>query len=349
MKNRKVYLDILKIISVLFVIYHHTGDNGYLLFTLDCPAILRAIYIATAGMVEVAVPIFFMVSGALLINKEESLRDLYVKRVLRIIIVLVLFSILQYVYQVFTNNEVFSIKYFIKTIVTDNIIVSYWYLYAYLIYLVCLPIIRKLARAMSNSDFKYLFVVFLAIEGVLKGITFMLGWEMNMLLAVPFCNRIIIYPLLGYYMEERMERKDFNVSGIIKWLICMIITLIYIVTMTMVHKASEEELNSLSHGMIDTGFTILLVIGFYYIIKALVVRRNISDRATKVYGAISGTVFGVYLIERIIRELTMPLYDAIAGAIGHYLSAWIWVLCTFIIGAVIIYILKLIPLVKRIL
>lgn len=96
MKLRKTYLDLMRIIAILCVIYNHTGERGYNLYVFNDSGVKHVFYVGIAAFVAVAVPIFFMISGALLLPKEESLSDLFRRRICRIITVIVLFSILQY-------------------------------------------------------------------------------------------------------------------------------------------------------------------------------------------------------------------------------------------------------------
>ncbi|MGL5085683.1 MAG: acyltransferase family protein, partial [Clostridium sp.] len=73
---RIYYLDVLRIISILGVILiHDTASNVANLSHIGSESwwvanILNASF-------RWAVPIFFMISGALLANKEESLKDLF--------------------------------------------------------------------------------------------------------------------------------------------------------------------------------------------------------------------------------------------------------------------------------
>ena len=73
MKQRKLHYDILRIIASLCVIYNHTSERGYYLYAFPCSFILKDFYIAVAALIAVAVPIFFMISGALLLSKDEPL------------------------------------------------------------------------------------------------------------------------------------------------------------------------------------------------------------------------------------------------------------------------------------
>lgn len=348
--NRKIHLDLLRIIAILFVIYNHTNEKGYYLYAFDCPLILRIVYIITGAIIAVAVPIFFMISGSLLIPKNESMKDLYTHRVLRMVVVLVVFSVLQYAYQVVFDGTELSVVYFLKNTLSDNITPAYWYLYSYLAYLICLPFIRKMALNMTNREYKYLFGAFLLIEGLLAGILFATGLgNMNAFFVIPFFNRIVIYPLLGYYMEHRMEEEEYNSKGLIKWIIAMILVVALIVIMTLVRDLPYEEFTTYDKGLFTTGFTFILVGGIYYLIKLLFKGKTLSKASTKVITILSGSVFGVYLIENIIRDNTLFIYNAIASVIGKFLGAWLWCIIVFLIGAVIVFVIKLIPGVKKLL
>lgn len=346
--NRKLHMDLLRIIAILFVIYTHTEENGYYLYAFECPIYLKIIYISTSLMVAVAVPIFFMISGALLINKEESLKDLYIKRVLRMVIVLLLFSIIQYVYQHFMFGEQLSVRVFIQSIIGSSIPPKYWFLYAYIAFLCGLPLLRKLARTMTDRDYKYLFALFLIVEGVFAAVAFFVGVDqLNGFFAIPFFNRVIIYPLLGNYLENRVSQEKYNKKGLGIFILAMMVVLVFMVVMTLVRNLPYEEFTIYDKGLFTSGFTIVLCGGVYYIVKMLFIKTNTPKGLSTVLVMLSSTVFGVFLIENIIRDTMMPVYYAIASVTGKYLGCWVYVFFTFLVGAVIIFVIKLIPGVKK--
>ena len=349
-KQRKLYLDFLRIIAIIFVIYNHTSEKGYYLYAYDSPFILKVIYIATGALIAVAVPIFFMISGSLLIPKEESIGDLYKKRVLRMVIVLILFSLLQYVLLVVNDNVELSLRYFITHITIESIIAPYWYLYAYLAYLICLPLLRKMALNMTNKEFKYLFAAFLIIEGLLASLLFIFDiGEMTMFFTIPFFNRVVIYPLLGYYMDHRMTKEQYTLKGALIFIALMIAVLALIVVNTLHRNLSYEQFTAYDKGLFVTGFTAVLDAGIFYIAKLLFKDRKVPKALEFVITALGSTVFGVYLIEDIIRTRTVAVYNAMVPYIGRFPSAWVWSVFVFLVGAVIIYIIKLIPGVKKLL
>ena len=104
---------------------------------------------------------FFMISGALLLNKEESIKTLYKKRVLRIVIVIVIASLIQYIYIIRNNLGSFNLITFIKTIYKKPIVTPYWYLYSYLSYLITLPFLRNMVKNMKKEHYYYLFCIYI--------------------------------------------------------------------------------------------------------------------------------------------------------------------------------------------
>ena len=349
-KQRKLYLDFLRIIAIIFVIYNHTSEKGYYLYAFDVPFGLKIIYMAAGALIAVAVPIFFMISGSLLIPKEESIGDLYKKRVLRMVIVLIVFSLLQYILLIVTDNVEISLRYFITHITTQSIVAQYWYLYAYLAYLICLPLLRKMARNMTDKEFKYIFAAFLIIEGLLAVLLFIFNiGEMTAFFTIPFFNRVVIYPLLGYYMENRMTKKQYTLKGVFIFTGLIIAVLALIVVNTLYRNLPYEQFTDYDKGLYVTGFTAVLDAGIFYIVKFIFMDRKVPKALEFIITALGSTVFGVYLIESIIRSNTTKVYDAMVPYIGRFPSAWVWSVFVFLTGAVIIYIVKLIPGVKKLL
>lgn len=72
--KRKIYIDFIRIIAIYMVLFHHTDTNGYLLYTVSRESIWYWAYLFNAVFINIAVPLFLMSTGALLINKEEPIK-----------------------------------------------------------------------------------------------------------------------------------------------------------------------------------------------------------------------------------------------------------------------------------
>lgn len=95
---RKLYIDFIKIIAIYMVLFNHTGNRGFVLFTVARSSLLYPLYLLLAIFIKIAVPLFFMCTGALLLGKEESYRDLLMKRFLKYAILLLVASAIIYIY-----------------------------------------------------------------------------------------------------------------------------------------------------------------------------------------------------------------------------------------------------------
>ena len=70
-KRRVVYLDLIRIVAVYLVIFTHTGDLGSKLYEFgDYDFTRNIIYIMTDVIRRINVPLFLMVSGAVLLGRE---------------------------------------------------------------------------------------------------------------------------------------------------------------------------------------------------------------------------------------------------------------------------------------
>ena len=125
--KRLLHLDLLRLMAILFVIFNHTSDRGYFLFADSIGTGLYFPYMAASVLCKVAVPTFFMISGALLLPKQESLGKLFYKRILRMVVVLVLISVPYYLW--LHRAEGLSLSSFLTYIYGNSASTSLWYRY----------------------------------------------------------------------------------------------------------------------------------------------------------------------------------------------------------------------------
>lgn len=347
-RTRKIYFDILRILAILCVIYNHTNKRGYYLYAFEENMSLKVFYIIVAEFIAVGVPLFFMISGALLLGREESILDVYKKRVLRIFLVIAIFSLIQFVYKVSIGDVEFSLKYLADNTINQSIVPSYWFLYTYFAFLIILPFLRKLVKAMSEDDFKYLIILYLLVEGALAMLLYLLGYESySMFFERPFFDRIIIFPIVGYYLEHVLPREQYNKAGIGKLLIASICTFAIIVAMTLYRNIPYKEFTTYDKGLYTCGLTLVLDITVFYIIKYLFdIKKNdmqFSDGMYKIVTTTGKAVFGVYLVEGNVRHYTEWINTFFAKNIGAFPAALVWVLVIFAISLIISLIMKVIP------
>lgn len=150
-------IELLRIVAMFFVIFNHTWNLGWTLFaTYPVGSFQFFFYMPIAVFCKFSVPVYFMISGALLLNKEETAQRLK-KRIIRMTIVLLSISLLYYVYdaligniQIKSINEMF-VDFFCK-ILSGSTKYNLGFLYSYIAFLLILPFLRILAKNIKNNN-----------------------------------------------------------------------------------------------------------------------------------------------------------------------------------------------------
>lgn len=229
-QKRKVYLDILRIMAIYMVFFNHTGTNGFTLFTVKKMSLFCNFYLYCGILIKMAVPIFFMVSGAVLLGKNEAIQTILQKRVIRFIAIIIVASFIMYLYSLNGNMHEFSIKYFIKELYSEGVIIPYWYLYSYLAYLLSLPFLRKIAQGLNNKEYIYMIAIYFGIQ-CLNVLQFFNGngnVVRNHYFVFFFMENNIFFPLLGYFLENRLPERYLNKKNVI----FLILTSLFFIVLT---------------------------------------------------------------------------------------------------------------------
>lgn len=215
-QNKQLHFEIMRIIAIFFVIFIHTDSDGYYLFKqYQYTDISFWGYLCVTLISRFPVPLFFAISGALMLNRsDEPLGRLWGKRIFRYAILLVLTCFLYYVQaQGFDLSEI-NIKEFIIILYSYSSGGITWFLYSYLAYLILLPILATLAKNLKNSHYIYLFTVVLVYSGivpVLEYCVFQGNQTINPYFTVGWiAEYTVVYPLLGYFLEYRLERHHYK-------------------------------------------------------------------------------------------------------------------------------------------
>lgn len=348
--NRKLHLDFLRIIAIFMVLFNHTNQHGFVHFTVAQDSVLYPFYLFSAHLIKIAVPLFFMISGALLLGKEESFKDLLIKRFLKYLIVLTVASIILYVYfSLQLYHKPMSVSDFLKGLYSGKITLAYWYLYAYLAFILMLPLLRKLARGMADRDFKWVLLL-CTLVGLLELGQYRLSqgstvYNTNFSLFAG--QNYILYPLMGYYIEHRLKAKAFRKRNLLLlWAIALGALLLscymthYMCTIT--NGWTEAGCQSFMNTLI-----FLPSIAVFYTAKLWFTRHTPGKRISKAITTLGGLTFGIYLMEGICRVETKHILPILRPYVHTFPACIIWILCACVFGGVCIFILKLIPGVKK--
>ena len=183
-KEKYVYLEVLRIVAMFFVIFNHTGVEGFFLYyKQDLGSFSYWIYLFISIFCKFSVSIFFMISGALMLGKEEDTKTLWKKRIFKMLIILIGISTFYYIIELRVKFETFSLKNYLTMIYTGKGQKYHlWYLNLYIAYLISLPFLRSMAKSLKKENYDYLIgiaITYLAIIPILENLIFKNEYTLN--------------------------------------------------------------------------------------------------------------------------------------------------------------------------
>ncbi len=338
---KKVYLELLRVIAIFLVLFNHTRTLGYSLYANTDNPFSYWGSLTLSILCKVAVPVFFMVSGGVLLGRQESLRELFRKRVLRFLIIILLFTFLQYcrIVRVHPENG-FQVGTWLLYCYCGNIIEPYWFLKSYLSMLLILPFLRILAAGMKERDYLYLFGIGLFTTAVSFGRIYT-GYVLN--LTFPFHADIIFYPLTGYFLANKIQDsrlrflQDKRITGAL---------FAGVLALTVLPAGFYFKANGTYTEDFHTVLVWLLASLLFLFVKEIKVGNGLAQ---KIILAMGSCAFGVYLIEDVVRNQLQDMVPFLSSYMNPLLACILFVAASTLTAMLVIYFVKKLPYIKKLL
>lgn len=254
-----------------------------------------------------AVPLFLLISGSLLLNRDIELGDFFKRRLSRIISPFLFYMIIHVcvllvLLNLFTGFEGLA-SYLNKVPFQYN-----WYFWMILGLYITLPVINKFVQYASEKELDY-FVLVLFGGSIFYQITFILGIQHYVNLNLVLCP--IAYMVLGYYLANKDFKMSKNKIIFISILMILAVTVIkilaadgyipfeYVTGYDMTKTSRVATQVDLAIFELLRVSSIFLMFRFIYESRSGIVSRikNIleNDVLTGVYTSISRASYGMYL------------------------------------------------------
>ncbi len=341
-KTPKTYLDVLKVLAIFLVLWNHT-DTGFDLYNrvLDMPQ--HMLYLCFSIFDKIAVPLFFMCSGALLLGREESWRKLLTHRVRRFALILLIVSAINYL-QYYNDSSRFSFYDFISRLYTGSVRTPLWYLYAYLAFLLSLPFLRKLARCMRDQDYFWLLGFFIVTQ--LLSVVDFFWFQGENYHSSDFrfftSQNYVVYSLFGFYIERVMKKERLNMETltVLVMLSALSVGATYLLTQWRMAYLHVWTTNN-SQAFLNTFIAVPSITVFFFA-KLWYTRHPVSERAAAVWALLSAGTFGTYLFERFWRDNTEAVFDLMYDKLGSFGSSLVHILAACALGIAMTLLYKLV-------
>lgn len=343
-KEKKVYIQFLRIVACFLVIVNHTNS---LIFLSTSPSPLWFASLTYFFTSKIAVPLFLMIMGALLLERQDTPKK-SLQRFLRILIVLLVSSVLCYLYFGIAGGNLgnLSILQFFQLTLSSSMTNAFWYLYLYLGLLCLLPLFQKMIQVFDQKDLGWLLFLTMGVMGTAPLLPiFFPSLSLHPDFTAPLFSPYIGAVFCGYYMEHYIPntRKTFAIScalflGLIAFQVSATLGLYYR------DPASYLQLDD------RTLLPILAcAASFYLMVRYLFAHVRFPDWLLSGIRRLGSLTFGIYLLSDLAIELLAPVFLQLSQQLPILAAMVLWELAIFILSAIVTALLKLIPPLRRLL
>lgn len=352
--DRDLRYDFVRVISMILIVCIHVPAN--LLYRYKYVSIIDwniANFIDSYS--RMAIDIFIMLSGALLLSKSESIANFYSKRVKKIIIPFIFWTVFYTFWERYYRDGNTSIKSTLVNAINTPVYSHLWFLYAIIILYLITPLIKVFTKYLSKKVQFVICIMWLLLISInfLNKFTLFTGKIPVMTFPQNIYLRYIIeygaYYILGYTLTDYINR--INKGKTILWSIIMFVSnfIIFIGTYML----------SLRNGYIDTRFydapsiftAISSVTGYIFLFGSGKILYGKIKKHKNMLLKISYCSMGVYLIHQCVMEVV--LNNLYGQKLEQYISCAIAlpILITIVnvMSILITYYGKKIPVIKYVL
>lgn len=330
--ERIIWIDFLKVLAAFFVVLlHSTSPILYEYGNIDIDIWKMGNYVDS--FVRQAVPLFFMISGVLLLNKSyENLYLFFKKRFIKVIIPLLFWSIIYILFRKYIINQDIDI---VKQLILMLLYPQYyhlWFLYTIVGIYLFIPIFN-IFIVNSNKTLQYYFISLWIISVSLIPLFNKLG-NFDIPNYMPMLTGYSGYLLIGYAISNiKISKKIFYFS-------LLMITISTLLTILFTENSSKElnKFDDFYYGYFS--FTTLIQsISFFIITKFLVENIDISKIIIKSVSSVASTSLGIYIIHPIILYIIENNFS-LNVVNGSILLLLLIAISTFGISFLLIYFLQ---------
>lgn len=264
------------------------------------------------------IPLFICLSGALLLNKKDSISVFFRKRFSRVFVPFIAWGIIYVLIGIFLfekgislgNYDSFSWNFAFNVFLSNisGLSESFWFIWMLIVVYLAVLIINKFIERFSLKLIKYLLAIWLVIVVLASGVSY----SKSLIFYIDFVG----YALLGFYLvntkfENLSIAKNLNLNlkklAILNWILFIIFFSLMII-LRMGLSLNQGKLVSVSFFNILTVITVsLCILAFKYLSEYVEARSltlangvcsNFGDNhsiVTELTNSLSHCSYGIYL------------------------------------------------------
>lgn len=350
--KRKVYCDYLRLVATFAVVFIHVAASNW--SNVDVNGIQWQVFNIYDSLVRWGVPIFVMISGALFLNRDVPIKNIYSKYVLRMVIAFVSWSLFYAILttDTFQHGLIYSLKSHIGTLVTGHY--HMWFVLMIIGLYMCIPFMKKIVsdETVMKYFLKLSFIFAFLIPWVLKIVNDFVGSNNSMIqkmvttidsnlmnMGLSMVLGYSFYFILGYYLDRIEIKKDVRVMIYVAGILGFIFTVVADAGLSI----KTQVANSNYYGNFEVN-VLLEVIAVHTLFKYHTFQ---NEKVNQFVVVLSKFGFGAYLIHTFIIESMAAILHFDTLSMNAWISVPLISIIVFGVSMGVSAVLNHIPVIKK--
>lgn len=287
---------------------------------------------------EIAVPLFFMISGATILNsrRTKDLHYLFSHRLVRVLVPFILWSIIS-AYGARKIDGVFTYHDFFHSVLLmyhQPVLIAYWFIYPLVSLYLLSPLLKAMIEGMDDKLFDYLLVLWLIISMFLPALVAGLPTGLSQYFDGYTVGKVVFSNSLGYFMLgyklTQLKHEKTNALRLIA--VAVVLMAINVLIGFVSLKPAFKVLSVIS--VVNVPIIAAMI---FLVLKAG--EGHYHNWFIRVTEIIAPLTYGVYLV----HGLSIGVVQKMAG-VNHYVITFLGATA---LSLVVIFILSKIPVLKK--
>ena len=343
------YFDALRVVAALAVVFIHVSARRW--SSQDISTVQWQASNFWDGIARWAVPIFIMISGALMLNPEKrfSMKKLYSKNILRLVIAFVSWSLCYLLFETIVLKNYRGKGWALRAFISGGY--HMWFMYMIIGLYIATPVLRLIVRDEKMTE--YFLIIGIVISYILPGIrTLCSGWGfatgnriaeavaadvgvVTGAMRFEFASGYVLYYVLGYWLYKNKTSKKMRIVYYILGVLGLVLTFYFGLKVSLASGKKSNIFEERSPWVLMQAMA-LFVFAKYHL------ERFGQRKLVKVIAPLS---FGIYLVHALMIEVLLTW--VFRGIELNYFTIPLVAFSTFAASVLIIWPISKIPVVGK--
>ncbi len=338
-KKYIAWADLIRVVAIFLVVVIHVSGQLTNVWG-QIPTDQWMIANIYGSIARISVPLFFMMSGYLLLPRTESLRSFYTKRMPKVVLPFIFWSVIYLT--VFCGGQPATCTpgFLWQYITLQRTYFHLWFLYSLISIYFILPVLRLMIRPETDRKVLwYLIGLWLIFQPGWAITSQFFHFEINM--RSPIASGFLPYFVLGYLLGTIELSPSRTILSAATFLVGTAITIFGTYLMT----ASSGKFNGFFYDFVSIGVIMASAASMLLLRRLGETQRFMSPRMQSVTRSLATVSFGIYLIHVLIIGGLGILH--VNTFMGYALwSAPLVSAAVFIISYIIVRLMQKIPVIR---